>query len=256
MRIGICTGIDNIQKVQDMGFDYLEVSATAISGMSERDFAQAVEKVENSKIKCEAFNILFPKNFKLVGSETDESTIREYIAATLERVHKLGGEIVVFGSGGARKCPEGWEFEKAWKQILEAAKMVGDEAAKYDITVVIEPLNKGETNTINSVADGLKLVKELNHPNVKLLADFFHMRVEKEEMDIIEETGELLKHTHIANGNGRTYPLTENEDDYQNFFKSLKNVGYEGRISIEGKTNQFDIDAPKGLQLLRELEAI
>lgn len=253
MRIGICENIENIEKAEKTGFDYIELSVSKIMGLSESDFAQAVEKVKNSKIKCETLNVLFPKNMSLLGDNVDIGGVRSYIADAMKRVSEIGGKVVVFGSGKSRMVPEGFDYNTAWKQLVDVTKMVGEEASKYDITIVIEPLNKNETNIINSVAEGLKLVKEVNHPNVKLLADFFHMRLENEGMDIIKEAGSFMKHTHIANGTGRVYPLSENEDIYGEFFKKLKDIGYEGRLSIEGKTTQFDVDAPKSLALLRKL---
>jgi sugar phosphate isomerase/epimerase len=63
--------------------------------------------------------------------------------------------------------------DKAWEQLADTCLILGREASKYDITIVIEPLNKSETNIINSVAEGYKLAQQVNHPNVKLLADFY-----------------------------------------------------------------------------------
>jgi len=253
MRIGVCSNIENIEEVENIGFDYIELSVSKIMDLSESDFSKAVEKVKKSKIKCEALNILFPKNMSLLGENVDREAVKTYIAGAMKRVSAIGGEVVVFGSGASRKVPEGLEYNAAWKQLVDITEMVGKEAAKYGITIVIEPLNKNETNIVNSVAEGLKLVKDVNHPNVKLLADFFHMRVENEDMNIIGECKSYMKHTHIANGNGRVYPLSENEDIYKEFFEKLKSIDYEGRLSIEGKTTQFNVDAPVSLALLKKL---
>lgn len=253
MRIGVCSNIENLEEIDNTGFDYIELSVSKIASLSEGEFEQAVDKLNKSKIKCEALNILFPKNMSLLGDNVDIDSIKNYLEGALKRVAALGGDVVVFGSGASRKVPEGFDYSTAWEQLVNVTRIVGDVASKYGITIVIEPLNKNETNIVNSVAEGLKLVKEVNHPNIKLLADFFHMRVENEDMSIIEECGAYLKHTHIANGTGRVYPLSEKEDIYGDFFDKLKKIGYEGRLSIEGKTAQYDIDAPVSLALLRKL---
>lgn len=85
-------------------------------------------------------------------------------------MQRLGVKRVVFGSGMARKIPEGFDAATARRQLLYAAKIVGDIAAEYGCLVVMEPLCHYETNLLNSVAAGAAFVRELNHPSVKLLA--------------------------------------------------------------------------------------
>ncbi len=75
MKIGVCTSIESIDKVEAMGFDYIELSASAVAKMSKDEFNKALEKVEKSSIKCEAFNTLFPKDLKLVGTEADRDVM-------------------------------------------------------------------------------------------------------------------------------------------------------------------------------------
>jgi len=251
MKIGICSTIENINKVEELGYDYIELPVTAVVSLSEKEFEVTLERVKNSKIKCEAFNILFPKDVRLVGNNVNNTAVTEYIAIAMKRVSLLGGKIIVFGSGGARRCPENWDPDVAWKQLRDTCIKLGDEAAKYDITIVIEPLNKGESNIVNSVSEGLKFVKDISHPNIKLLADFYHMRIENESMDIIKEAGKYLKHCHIANSHGRGFPLAYDEDDYEIFLDALESINYEGNLSIEGITLQFDIEASLSLKLLK-----
>lgn len=255
MRIGVCSSIDKIERVQEIGFDYIEPSVSSIMSLDEDRFEQYVQKVSRCSIKCEAFNVFLTPDIKVVGPEVDLNQIKEYFAKAFRRVSRLGGKVVVFGSGRARNCPPGWNMDEALRQYEAACKMAGDEAAPYGITVVVEPLNRKETNIVNSVQEGLDSVVRINHPNVKLLADFYHMRVENEPLDAVEKAGEMLKHLHIANSNGRVYPLHAEEDMYEPFFASLHKIGYAERISIEGSTRDFDTDAPASLEFLREMAA-
>ena len=255
MKIGICTAIQNIGKVEKFGFDYLESSVARTASMEEKEFTEAVRIVEGSGLKCEAFNGLFPGDIKLTGPEVDPTRIREYLEKAFHRISRMGAKVVVFGSGGARKIPEGWNREEAWKQFVDAAGIVGDVAAAYGLTIAMEPLNRKETNILNSVEEGFRFVQEVNHPNIQLLADFYHMRMENESMNILMKAGPVLRHLHIANSHGRVYPLDPSEDSYPEFFEALKNAGYEGRISIEAGTEDMDREAPIALQLLRKFTA-
>jgi sugar phosphate isomerase/epimerase len=59
---------------------------------------------------------------------------------------------------------------------------------------------------------------------------------------------------HIAAKAGRRYPVSEEGEQYREFFRELKKIGYNGRMSIEGKTDNIEEDAPKALSLLKKLE--
>ena len=78
MRFGICTAIDNIEKVEKMGFDYLEANASGIAALSEEDFQKTLELVKNAKIGCECFNVLFPKTISVVGPDKNAEEMEKY----------------------------------------------------------------------------------------------------------------------------------------------------------------------------------
>lgn len=77
---------------------------------------------------------------------------------------------MVFGSGGSHKIPEGFNPDTARTQFISLLGKLGPVAQKYDVVIVLEPLNSGETNFINSVGEGGSIVREVNHPNIRLLA--------------------------------------------------------------------------------------
>lgn len=253
MRFGICTSIDNMATAEKLGFDYIEPTVASLASMSEESFEAAVGLVDRSKIKCEAFNVLFPSYIKLVGKEYDEGVMVGYLKSAFQRIVRLGARIVVFGSGGARRVPEGIDMAEGRSRLIKVFHIVGDIASGFGLTIVVEPLNKGETNIINSVREGLDYVEEVDHPNVHLLADFYHMRLENEPMDSIRKAGPVLKHLHIANSKGRIYPRSVDEDEYRAFFRALKDIGYDGRISIEGSTQDLAVDGLVALSLLKTL---
>src|SRR5690606_6399534 len=97
-------------------------------------------------------------------------------------------------SGGARSYPENLSKEKAVEQIVEFLKIVAPYAEKNGITIVIEPLNKKESNIINSVAEGADFVQKINHPSIQLLADFYHMDEDNESLAEIVKYKKYIKH--------------------------------------------------------------
>lgn len=253
MRYGICTGLENLGLLENLGYDYIEVSVTAAMKLEPEVLERYQKQLKESKVKCEAFNILFPKTMELIDGNTGEEELKEYLHKAMSLIKSLGGEVVVFGSGKCRRCPDHLSYGEAYQKLVEVYRLTGEIAKEYGVYVVIEPLSRKETNMICTMAEGAILASDVAHPNVGLLSDYFHVAANHDCIEDIE-TIKQFGHIHIASGNGRRYPLTEEGEEYGAFIKALKQVGYEGRISIEGKTDDIEKDAGQALALLKELE--
>jgi len=181
-----------------------------------------------------------------VGPEAAHPEILEFMETAFRRAQKAGVEYIVFGSGGSRSIPEGFSRDEARRQFIDLCSRMAPIAAKYDVVVVLEPLNTKECNFINSVMEGGEIVEEVNHPNFRLLADIYHMLMEGEGSESIEKFGHLIHHTHIAEKEGRAAPGTHNED-FTAYFKALKDVGYKGKMSIECRWEDLETQAPTAI---------
>jgi len=252
MRFGVCTTIDNIEKLEEIGFDYLEANISGLVQMDGTEFEELAKRANNSGIKVECFNILFPKTMNLLDGSSDWMAIHDYLHRAFERAERLSGGIVVFGSGKCRTIPKGMSFLEGHRRLADVIRKTGEIAREYGITIVIEPLNRNESNTINSVAEGAVMQAEVNLENVGLLADSFHMFSENEPMSNITRAGALI-HTHVATLDGRRFPVSKDQL-LENFFGALKEINYNGRMSIEGKAENFETDAAKALKILKELD--
>jgi D-psicose/D-tagatose/L-ribulose 3-epimerase len=254
LKLGVCTALENVKLLQNIGFEYIEMGLNGIAALSEEDFLVLKEKVVASSLKPYAFNVMLPGSIRVTGYDVNEIEIREYLEKAYRRASELGGQIVVFGSGGSRRVPEGFSHDAAFEQLVSFLKVAASIAEMNNITVVIEPLRSAETNIINCAKEGLRLAKIVNHPNIKLLVDFYHMYCENESADIILEAGsEYIKHIHIANPNGRVWPLHSDEADYSTFFSNLRMISYDRGISIEAATDNIAADAPICFQCLSSL---
>ncbi|MGI6107751.1 MAG: sugar phosphate isomerase/epimerase family protein [Lachnospiraceae bacterium] len=253
LKFGICTGVENIGLLQELGYDYIEMGVAKTAQMSEEEFDKVCGEVKNARIGVETFNSLFPGTFRLSDPKTPDDEIVSYLDPALQRVKKLGGKLVVFGSGKSRVVAPGQDYSAAYRRLVEVYRLAADTAAKYGLEVVIEPLTRGETNIINSVHEGALLRADVNRPNLGLLADFYHM---EEDGDHVEDIADVapLRHIHIASLKGRRYPMPEDPDDYLSLFKMLAKTGYEGRVSIEARTDDIAGDAKKSLVLLKSME--
>jgi len=252
-KIGICTGIDNCAVAQNAGYSFLEegVRGFLVPAEPESVFSPILEKAMKSPLPVTACNSFLPGNMKSVGPNPANEEILSFAETAFKRAKLAGVKIIVFGSGGSRSIPEGFSNEEATRQFVELCKKMAPLAAKQEVVVVIEPLNTKECNFINSVAEGGEIVRAVNHRNIRLLADLYHMKMEDEGPENIIKYGNLLRHVHIAEKEGRSAPGTHGED-FTPYFDALKKVGYKGSISVECKWQDLATQAPAAFRAITD----
>jgi sugar phosphate isomerase/epimerase len=137
-------------------------------------------------------------------------------------------------------------FVSMYREILRA---VENSAA----TVLIEPLNRYESRFLNSVADSVRMVHAVNHPNAGLLLDFFHMSIEEADLGAaVRSAGALTKHVHFADNN-RLLP-GYGSTDWGAAVDALRSVSFDGVINLEcSTTGDPAVTLPATSAYLREL---
>ncbi|MDB5884596.1 MAG: hypothetical protein JWR74_767 [Polaromonas sp.] len=217
------------------GLDYIEAQLVPMQLEDDACFAQAKACVRDLPLPALAMSYLFPHDFRLVGDAVDDTRNRAYFDRVVEILALAGARIVVLGSGWTRNVPEGWTHDRAEDQFLAALSWCADALHGSGTTLVIEPLNRKESNFCNSVADGVRLARRLGRSEVRGLADFYHMHEENEPLQALGAQGGWLAHIHLADA-GRLNPGTGRGAaayDYESFFRHLKAGGYAGLLSCE-----------------------
>ena len=251
VQVGLCTPLRNIEAAKAAGFDYLELGTSEIAGLSDADFEKASADIKQLGVPIPATNLFLPATLKVTGPDIDREQQMAYVRKAFGRLSRLGTQIVVFGSGGARRVPDGFAKDEAFKQLVDFGRRAATEARSHGITIAVEPLRREETNIINSAAEGLELVETIADPNFQLMIDFYHLASEHEDPAIVLRANQHIRHLHMANPQGRVYPAEWEEFDYAPFFANLKKIGYDKRISIEGTAKDFPREAPRAIALLR-----
>lgn len=252
MKFGVCAPMNKLRDAASAGFDYLEAPVNGVAAMTEEEFSTALAEVKDVGLPCPTFNLLFPGTMALLDPATTNSAIAEYLHSAMKRVQALGGQIAVFGSGRSRNRPENMSYGDAFRRLTEITRLIGEIAGQYGVTIVIEPLNRAESNIINSMAEGAALVAAVNHPGVALITDYYHVATDSEPVSDIARLGHI-RHVHIATKEDRRYPMSAAQDDFAGFFSNLKVIGYDSRVSIEGRCDDMVTDAPVALALLKKL---
>lgn len=122
--------------------------------------------------------------------------------------------------------------DQAIDWLKAALEVLGMHAKRYGIPLIYEPLNRYETNLVNTEADGAQLLKSLQTENVRLLADLFHMNIE--ETDIasgLKDGGHWIGHVHFVDSNRR--PAGLGHINYPPIIAALQAIGYQGYLSAE-----------------------
>ena len=251
VQVGFCTPLANIEAAKAAGFDYAELSTTEVAGLSDADFEAAAARLQRIGLPVPAANLFLPPALKVTGPAIDREQQMAYVRKAFARLARLGTQIVVFGSGPARRVTDGFPKDEAFRQLVDFGRRIAPEARARGITVTIEPQRHEETNIIYSAADGLELVNAIDDPNFQLMIDFYHLASEKEDPAIVIRAGAHIRHLHTANPDGRVFPRTWEEFAYAPFFAALRQIGYDKRISVEASTKNLPVDAPMSIALLR-----
>lgn len=252
MRFGICCGPyymgegrGGVKSLMDTmvaaGADYLEFGVALTEADSDgAGFEKLRGDLESAPLKIEAFNGFIPGHHRITGPDVDFTKLMNFAQTALTRCKQIGGEIVVLGSGGARSLPEGFSKQEGAQQFIRFCRELGPVAEEIGITIAIEPLNSKEDNLITSVADGARIMDEVQHPRIRLLADLYHISQDKEPLQNTADAGGRLAHTHVADLD-RVAPgfADEGEEDFLGFFRALRAAGYDklghsARCSFEG----------------------
>ena len=263
MKIGCClnmlasqddkAGLDYISAAADAGFDYLEPPLAEFEQMSDAKLLQIKQLLSEKMIKFEAFSNLFPARLQLTGFDIDQYLVDDYLEKVLAIAAYFESEYVVFGSGAARRVPDGYSKDKAYEQLVELLIRMAPIARKNNVVIVVEPLNRKECNIINTFREGCLLAKDANDPQIRGLVDYYHYSLENDNPDDILTFGpEFLCHAHFAETNQRSYPI-QMKDTYLPFIQSLKAIGYDSRLSCEGYSKDFKNDAKQALLLFRDI---
>lgn len=175
-------------------------------------------------------NIYMCAGSRLVRQLAQERLMRDIdFAEKFDRANVTVG--LIRGRGGELSPQLEEEF------LIRELAVVAEYAAKKNIVINLEPINRYECKLINSTEDGYRLLEKMGFPeNVGILYDTFHSNIEDADMlQAIRSFGSRFSHVHIADSNRRL--PGEGHVDYAAIMATLKEIGYQGYISLEVLNN-------------------
>jgi len=250
MRFGCCIAPDQIDILARAGFDFCELPAAAVQPFDDDAAAlPAMRALADAPLRPEAFNVLVPAKLPLVGPQVDRDALRAYLRRAFTRMVQLGGAVVVLGSGGARRIPEGMPREQALDQLADSLALAVDEAGRAGIELALEHLNQNECNVFTSIVECHTFIAQRGLTGLSLLADLHHLELEHEPLTSVIAAAPLLAHIHVADG-GRRAPGVGGYD-YAGFMAALREIGYDRRISAECQWEDLAAQATGALAFMK-----
>jgi len=234
--LGACTSLENAEGVKISGGEYIEeaVKRFLVPEKPEEEWIRNQNLAKACPLPIAGCNGFLPGTLRCTGKDADHNAVLKYAETAFQRAKQVNLDYIVFGSSGSRNLNDGDTVAEAEQQFIELLNRMAPMAKAHGITVAVEPLRRQECNFINTMLEGAAIVEQVNHPNIRMVCDIYHMLQNGEDPDDLRRIGSLIHHCHIAEKEKRSAPGVMG-DDFRPYFAALKSVGYNGRISIEGK---------------------
>jgi D-psicose/D-tagatose/L-ribulose 3-epimerase len=224
---------DLVSKVKAMGYDILEV---AVEQADLIDWARLKEITRQAGIQVTISGAFGPDR----DISSTDAAIREngyqYIVDCIRIAQDMGSPVFtgpVYSAVGKTRLVSEAQKQQEWAWCVENLQRVGEVAAQHGVVVGVEPLNRFETDMINTVDQALALVQEVGHPNIKISLDTFHSNIEEKNIPAsIRKIGpDLLCHVQ-ANESDRGTPGTGHLD-WPGIMDALSDINYAGAVVLE-----------------------
>lgn len=220
-----------LEKLKKTGYDGVEIP---IFEADHAHFEEVGKAIKDNGLACTAVTVIPDEQHNPISADAKHREgAAEYLKWAIECSEALGAEVLcgpfyqplgVFSG----KAPTEEEKQRA----VEVHRKAAEFAAKADLILAVEYLNRFECYLLNTMADAADYVKRVNHPNVGVLFDTFHANIEeKDPIGCITEHIDTIKHVHISE-NDRGTP-GRGHIDWPGTFKALRSGGYDKWLVVE-----------------------
>ena len=230
------------KKFKKWGFDSIEIP---VEDPSHIDPAHVKRELDKHGLVCGSVCACMGPDRDLRGTPKQQQTGLNYMMKVIDQMVVLNCPSLigpVYSAVGRADAVPADEYKQQWADVVKNLKTLCKHAESRGRQVCLEPLNRFETDFINTCDQALKMIKAVGSPALKLHLDTFHMNIEqKNQGDAIRKAGKLLGHFHAC-GSDRGTPGGDHID-WKNIAKALKDVKYKGDMVIESFTTDVKVIA-------------
>ena len=227
------------RKFKQWGFDAVEL---LVEDPSHIDPMFVKRELNRHGLVCGSFAAAINSGRDLRGSVASQRNGVNYLCKLIDQMVVSDARVLsgpVYSYVGRAESYSAAKKKRHWQAVVKNLKTVTRHAAKHGKLVCVEPLNRFETDFLNTIEQGLKLIADVGSPNLKLHLDTFHANIEeKHQGTAIRRAGKHLGHIHAC-GSDRGTPGNDHID-WKSIAEALKAIKYDGDIALESVT----IDVP------------
>ena len=229
-------------KFKKWGFETIEIP---IEAPEDIDAAKVKKALDRNGLVCGSVCACMGPGRDFRGSAKDQREAMKYCKALIDQMVVLDCPSLigpVYSVVGKADAVEPKQQKKEFALVVKNLKVLAAYAEKKGVQICIAPLTRVETDFLNTCDKGLKLIKAVGSPAVKLHLDTFHMNIEeKNQAAAIRKAGKLLGHFHAC-GTDRGTPGND-ELNWAPIVKALKGIRYKGDVVIESFTTDVKVIA-------------
>jgi D-psicose/D-tagatose/L-ribulose 3-epimerase len=237
---------------KEWGFDFVEI---AVEEPSNIDPMLVRAALDDAGLTCRSVCAATGPGRDLRGTRKEQVTSLEYVQALIDIAPVLGSKLVagpIYSSVGRAEMYPEEEKSKQWALVVKNLRLLCQYADKKEVKLAIEPLNRYETDLINTCEQAMRLISEIGSDALMVHLDSFHMNLEeKDPAQAISKAGPKLGLLH-ASGSDRGTPGGD-QINWDRIFAALDKINYAGDIVIESFTPDVQVIA-KAASIWRNVE--
>ncbi len=221
------------KQIKRWGFETVEIP---VEDPAHIDPAFVKRELEKNGLVCGSVCACMGPDRDLRGTARQQKIGLNYVVKLLDHAVALDCPSVigpVYSATGRADAVPRPEYRRQWKTVVKNLKTLCREARERGRQICMEPLNRFETDFINTCDQALQMVKDVGSPALKIHLDTFHMNIEeKDQAEAIRKAGRHLAHLHAC-GCDRGTPGNDHID-WKGIARALKDINYQGDVVIEG----------------------
>ena len=222
-------------KIAQLGFDVVEIAVEDPALIDVKKVKEALNQYGLQTVICGAFG----NSRDLTNESKDvQQNGLSYIEACLDMCAELGVSFFagpMYSAVGKARMLKPEQRKAEWDLAVHNLQKVCDMAGSRGLKIALEPLNRFESDLVNTANDVMSMVKDINHPAANVILDSFHMSIEERDVEqAIKSVGDKLIHVQVSE-NYRGAPGS-GQTPWDAYKRGLEAINYKGIVSIESFT--------------------
>jgi sugar phosphate isomerase/epimerase len=222
---------ESCRQAARIGFDAVELFVPGAASIDRQNLAQILRENNLSLAAVGTGAGFVVKKLHLCDPDAEKRRQAvEFISGVIEFAGLFGAMTIIGSMKGS--IPKAAERKTAESHLRAGLDELAALAGNYNVPLLLEPLNRYETNFINRLDEAVELIQSLKNDNVKVLADLFHCNIEEKSIcGALRQAGRYLGHLHFVDSNRR--PAGLGHIDFAEVARTLKDIGFNGYAAAE-----------------------